>query len=124
MTRVIVRSKAEAIKALRGHRGIDLELDYASAWRDTAELSRLGLECNVRVLTRGVDNILVVSSSALESGLSRAKSTYRQRNLYCSFEWSLVSDEQLTRILRRAVTLGDRLLGIDQLTGMPNETWV
>jgi len=119
----IARSKTAAVRYLRRHRGIVLELDYASAWRDTAELGRLGLECDVRVVSRGVDNIVVTSFSVLEMRLRRTKLTYRQRNLFCCFTWNSVPNEILSNIMHLASINGDRLLNIEQLPGSPNETW-
>ncbi|WP_444633486.1 PHA-granule associated protein 4 [Cupriavidus oxalaticus] len=123
MNRLIVRSKAEAMQILQSHRSIEIELDYADAWRDTAEIGRLGLRFDVRVVSRGIDHIQVVSLAALRAGLCRPKATYRQRNFYCTFRLSLVPKEQVQRILRLVAMAGDRLFDGALWVGEPHERW-
>ncbi len=120
---VTAHSKAEARKVIEHGQCEELELDYAEAWRHSAELSRLGLQHGVRVVSRGVDYIAVASLPALMDGLAKDKSTYRQRNLYCGFPLSLVPPEQLKLLVQRAIMYGDHLFDIGHLRSEPHETW-
>lgn len=111
------------MRLLRSSRCVGMELDYARAWRDVAELGRIGLECNVRVISRGVQHVHVASISALEAELSRAKLTYRQRNLYCGFRLDGVPVNRLAEMLQRALSIGDRILGDETMFVEPHERW-
>lgn len=87
-----------------------IELDYESAWQDAVELGRLGQKAGVRVEYRGHENIAVKSPAALIAGLSRAKLSFRQRNLYCQFELGELPAGELQRLEAKAEKLGDYIL--------------
>lgn len=111
MTRnLVARTKIDALHVI-GHRAADeLELDYETAWRDVVELGRLGMRHDIRVTTRGSEYILVASPSALLSGLSQDKSTYRRRFLCCGFPLTLLSRVEMVEIQRRVQLHGDMLV--------------
>jgi hypothetical protein len=46
----------------------------------------------------------------LVAGLSRAKATFRQRNLYCQFDLDLLPAGQLEQLEVKAAKLGDYIL--------------
>ncbi|MHA7685786.1 PHA-granule associated protein 4 [Cupriavidus sp. PET2-C1] len=124
MGRIVVHSKLEALHILGSRQYDELELDYASAWRDAAELGRLGLQRGIRVTARGTDYVMVASLAALEAGLARAKTTYRQRNLHCDFPLSMIPASRLRELERMAALLGDCILAGAQLRARPHERWV
>lgn len=109
-------TREEALKLLQTEGVTVVELDYESAWQDAIELGRLGDKRGVRVEYRGHENIAVSSPAALVAGLSRAKATFRQRNLYCQFE--LKNDLQageLESLEVIASRLGDHILAGHQM---------
>jgi len=104
-------SREEALR-LVGSGGIAaVELDYESGWQDAVELGRLGRAVGVRVEFRGHESIAVKSPAALVAGLTRAKTTFRQRNLYCQFDLDLLPAGQLEQLEVKAAKLGDYVLG-------------
>ncbi len=110
MTTVRVESKGEALRLLKTTGVAVLELDYEAAWQDAIELGRLGHKAGVRVQYRGHESIAVSSPAALATGLKRLKTTFRQRNLYCEFELTDLSEADLARLEAKASTLGDYIL--------------
>ena len=113
MARATARAgtREEALR-LVGSGGVTVvELDYESGWQDAVELGRLGRAVGVRVEFRGHESIAVKSPEALVSGLARAKTTFRQRNLYCQFDLDLLPAGQLEQLETKAATLGDYILG-------------
>lgn len=104
-------SREEALR-LVGSGGVAVvELDYESGWQDAVELGRLGRAVGVRVEFRGHESIAVKSPEALVTGLSRAKTTFRQRNLYCQFDLDRVPAGELELLEAKAERLGDYILG-------------
>jgi hypothetical protein len=85
-------------------------LDYESGWQDAIELGRLGDKRGVRVEYRGHENIAVSSPAALAAGLTRPKTTFRQRNLYCQFELSELSAGELELLEAKAAKVWDYIL--------------
>ena len=113
MARATARAgtREEALR-LVGSGGVTVvELDYESGWQDAVELGRLGRAVGVRVEFRGHESIAVKSPEALVIGLARAKTTFRQRNLYCQFDLDLLPVQQLEELEAKAATLGDYILG-------------
>jgi hypothetical protein len=103
-------TKEEALR-LVGSGGVAVvELDYEAGWQDAVELGRLGRAVGVRVEFRGPESIAVTSPAALVAGLSRAKATFRQRNLYCQFDLDLLPAGQLEQLEVKAAKLGDYIL--------------
>ena len=123
METIIARSKPEALQVLNCRSHHEIELDYADAWRDLAELSRFGLQRGIRVISRGIDRIQVTTLRALEDGLRRRKTTYRHRHLYCEFNLSHVLDTALQELHRRAELFGDRLVDGGLHRDTPQERW-
>lgn len=113
MTTAVLRagSKEEALRLVGSGDVAVIELDYESGWRDAVELGRLGRAVGVRVEFRGHENIAVKSPAALVAGLAGAKTTFRQRNLYCQFDLDLLPAGQLEQLEVKAAKLGDYILG-------------
>lgn len=103
-------SRSEALRLLAANDIPALELDYETGWRDALELSRLGEKSGIRVQYRGHESIAVRSPQALIDGLSRPKTTFRQRNLYCLFDLGVLADDRLRELEARAGRLGDYIL--------------
>ncbi|GAQ27677.1 hypothetical protein SAMD00023378_1360 [Ralstonia sp. NT80] len=104
-------TKEEALR-LVGSGGVAVvELDYESGWQDAVELGRLGRAVGVRVEFRGHESIAVKSLEALAAGLARAKTSFRQRNLYCQFDLDNLPAAELTQLEAKAAKLGDYILG-------------
>ncbi len=106
----IARTKIEALHVIGRRAADELELDYETAWRDVVELGRLGMQHDIRVTTRGSEYVLVASPSALFSGLSKPKASYRRRFLCCGFPITLFSQGELAEIHRRVQLHGDMLV--------------
>jgi hypothetical protein len=110
MATALATTKGEALKLLETESVTVVELDYESGWKDAIELGRLGEKLGIRVQYRGHESIAVSSPAALVAGLSRPKLTFRQRNLYCQFELSMLSTADLERLEAKAEKLGDYIL--------------
>ncbi|WP_316150630.1 PHA-granule associated protein 4 [Cupriavidus sp. BIC8F] len=103
-------TKEEALRLLETDGVTVVELDYESGWQDAIELGRLGDKRGIRIEYRGHENIAVSSPAALVAGLSRPKTTFRQRNLYCQFELSSLPASELESLEAKAARLGDYIL--------------
>ncbi|MCG5261248.1 PHA-granule associated protein 4 [Cupriavidus gilardii] len=103
-------SKNEALRLLAAREVLALELDYETGWQDAVELGRLGEKRGIRVQYRGQESIAVRSHEALVEGLAKAKTTFRQRNLYCLFDLGAIPDQELHELEARASRLGDYIL--------------
>ena len=103
-------TKEEALRLLETEGATAVELDYESGWQDAIELGRLGDKVGIRVEYRGHENIAVKSRAALIGGLKRAKTTFRQRNLYCQFNLDRLSANDLEALEVKASSLGDYIL--------------
>lgn len=103
-------SKAEALRLLSTEDVLALELDYETGWQDAVELGRLGEKRGIKVQYRGQESIAVRSREALVEGLSRPKTTFRQRNLYCQFDLGTLADHELLDLEAKASRLGDYIL--------------
>ncbi|MCY1223519.1 hypothetical protein D9M68_229970 [compost metagenome] len=103
-------TRGEALKLLETEGVAVVELDYESGWQDAVELGRLGQKVGIRVEYRGHENIAVGSPAALVAGLSRPKTTFRQRNLYCQFELNNLPADELESLEAKAAKLGDYIL--------------
>lgn len=103
-------TREEALRLLKTDGISVIELDYEAGWQDAVELGRMGQRVGIRVEFRGQENIAVGSLEALVTGLSRAKLTFRQRNLYCQFELDALSAGELERLEAKATALGDYIL--------------
>ena len=103
-------TRGEALKLLETEGVTAVELDYESGWQDAIELGRLGDKRGVRVEYRGHENIAVSSPAALAAGLTRPKTTFRQRNLYCQFELSELSAGELELLEAKATKVWDYIL--------------
>lgn len=103
-------TRGEALKLLETEGVTVVELDYESGWQDAVELGRLGQKVGIRVEYRGHENIAVRSPAALVAGLLRPKTTFRQRNLYCQFELSNLTADELESLEAKAAKLGDYIL--------------
>ncbi|RWA56377.1 PHA-granule associated protein 4 [Cupriavidus sp. UYMSc13B] len=110
MATALAGNKAEALKLLETAGVTVVDLDYESGWQDAIELGRLGDKRGVRIQYRGHESIAVRSPAALLAGLSRPKLTFRQRNLYCQFEFSRLEAGELERLEIKAAKLGDYVL--------------
>ncbi|SPS02474.1 MULTISPECIES: hypothetical protein [Cupriavidus] len=110
MATAMAATKGEALKLLETEGVTVVDLDYESGWQDAVELGRLGEKLGKRVQYRGHESIAVSSPAALIAGLSRPKLTFRQRNLYCQFELSLLPAADLERLEKKAEMLGDYIL--------------
>ncbi|MGO4306505.1 PHA-granule associated protein 4 [Cupriavidus sp. RAF12] len=110
MTTARATTKGEAICLLKAAEVGLVELDYETGWRDAAELRRLGEEAGIRVEYRGHESIVVKSPAALVAGLKRQKVTFRQRNLFCQFELSVLPVCELEALEAKAARLGDYIL--------------
>ncbi|MGA3959693.1 PHA-granule associated protein 4 [Ralstonia nicotianae] len=104
-------TREEALRLLKTDRIAVLELDYETGWQDAVELGRMGQKVGIRVEFRGQENIAVRSLEALVAGLSRAKLTFRQRNLYCQFELDALPIGELEKLEAKAAASGDYILG-------------
>lgn len=104
-------TKEEALRLLQEAGVAVVELDYESGWQDAVELGRLGQRVGIRVEFRGHESVAVSSGAALVAGLARAKTTFRQRNLYCRFDLGLLPSDELARLEAKAEKLGDYILG-------------
>lgn len=110
MATALAGTKSEALKLLETSGVTVVDLNYESGWQDAIELGRLGEKLGVRVQYRGHESIVVSSPVALVAGLSRPKLTFRQRNLYCQFEFSMLPAADLERLEVKAAKLGDYIL--------------
>ena len=103
-------TKAEALRLLETEGVTVVELDYEAGWQDAIELGRLGQKVGIRVEYRGHESIAVSSPAALVAGLTRPKTTFRQRNLFCQFELSSLQASELESLEAKATKLGDYVL--------------
>ncbi|MET3448169.1 PHA-granule associated protein 4 [Ralstonia sp. 1138] len=103
-------TREEALRLLKTDGIAVVELDYESGWQDAFELGRMGQKVGVRVEFRGQENIAVQSPAALAAGLARAKTTFRQRNLYCQFDLDALPAGDLAKLEAKATALGDYIL--------------
>ena len=110
MSIVRAGSKAEALRLLTSEEALALELDYETGWQDAVELGRLGEKRGIKVQYRGQESVAVRSREALLEGLGKAKTTFRQRNLYCQFDLGLLSEQELLELEAKATRLGDYIL--------------
>ncbi|UIF88937.1 hypothetical protein [Cupriavidus sp. UYPR2.512] len=114
MAIALAATKGEALKLLETEGVTVVDLDYESGWQDAIELGRLGEKLGKRVQYRTHESIAVSSPAALVAalvaGLSRPKLTFRQRNLYCQFELTLLPAADLERLEGKAEKLGDYIL--------------
>ncbi|MCY1299438.1 hypothetical protein D9M68_435860 [compost metagenome] len=106
MATALAGTKSEALKLLETSGVTVVDLNYESGWQDAIELGRLGEKLGVRVQYRGHESIVVSSPVALVAGLSRPKLTFRQRNLYCQFELSMLPAADLERLEVKAESSG------------------
>ncbi|WP_247570139.1 PHA-granule associated protein 4 [Ralstonia pseudosolanacearum] len=104
-------TREEALRLLKTDGIAVVELDYETGWQDAVELGRIGQRLGIRVEFRGQENIAVESLEALVNGLSRAKLTFRQRNLYCQFDLGALPTGELERLEAKAAAAGDYILG-------------
>ncbi|AAP85948.1 PHA-granule associated protein 4 (plasmid) [Cupriavidus necator H16] len=116
-------TRGEALKLLEAEGVTVVELDYELGWQDAVELGRLGDKVGVRVEYRGHESIAVRSPAALVAGLLRPKTTFRQRNLYCQFEFDELPAGELDRLEAKAATMGDYILARHLLREVDAE-WV
>ena len=110
MTTACAKSRTEALHLLDTKGVTALNLDYESAWQDAIELGRIGEKIGVRVEYRGYENIAVKSRAALVAGLKRPKTTFRQRHLYCQFNFDRLAANDLAALEAEASSLGDYIL--------------
>jgi len=110
MTTARAATRGEAIRLLKSAEIGLVELDYESGWQDASELGRLGEKAGIRVEYRGHESIAVKSHAALIAGLSRAKVSFRQRNLYCLFALDELTASELAALETKAMKLGDFIL--------------
>ncbi|WP_104657871.1 PHA-granule associated protein 4 [Ralstonia insidiosa] len=110
MTIARAATREEALRLLHASGIAVVELDYEAGWQDAIELGRMGQRVGIRVEFRGQENIAVGSLEALVAGLSRAKLTFRQRNLYCQFELDALPAGELEKLEVKATALGDYIL--------------
>ncbi|SPS02749.1 PHA-granule associated protein 4 [Cupriavidus taiwanensis] len=110
MAIAVAATKGEALELLETEGVTVVDLDYESGWQDAIELGRLGEKLGICVQYRGHVSIAVRSPTALVAGLSRPKLTFRQRNLYCQFELSMLPTANLERLEGKAEKLGDYIL--------------
>jgi len=110
MTTARAATRGGAIHLLKSTEIGLVELDYESGWQDAIELGRLGEKVGIRVEYRGHESIAVKSAAALSAGLQRPKLTFRQRNLFCQFELSSLSANELENLEAKAAKLGDFIL--------------
>lgn len=103
-------TREEALRLLSTSDITVVELDYETGWQDAVELGRMGQRVGIRVEFRGQESIAVGSFEALVAGLSRAKLTFRQRNLYCQFELGVLPAGELEKLEAKATALGDYIL--------------
>ncbi|MGA4045153.1 PHA-granule associated protein 4 [Ralstonia nicotianae] len=86
------------------------ELDYETGWQVAVEFGRLGQKACIRVEFRGHESVAVSSLPTLAAGLSRPKTTFRQRNLYCGFNLDDLPAAQLEQLEAKAAKIGDYVL--------------
>lgn len=110
MAKARAGTRGEALQLLEAGGVTAVELDYESGWQDAIELGRLGQAVGVRVEFRGHESIAVKSPAALVAGLARAKTTFRQRNLYCQFDLGKLPAGELEQFEAKAAKLGDYVL--------------
>ncbi|CAJ0780046.1 PHA-granule associated protein 4 [Ralstonia chuxiongensis] len=110
-TAVRARSREDALRLIEAGGVAVVDLDYEAGWQDAVELGRFGRAVGVRVEFRGHESIAVKSPAALIAGLARAKTTFRQRNLYCEFDLDRLPAAELERLEAKADRLGDYILG-------------
>ncbi|KHK54098.1 PHA-granule associated protein 4 [Ralstonia sp. A12] len=110
MTTARAGTREEALRLLSMDGIAVVELDYEAGWQDAVELGRMGQKSGVRVEFRGQENIAVRSLAALVAGLSRPKSTFRQRNLYCQFDLGTLLAGELERLEAKTAVSGDYIL--------------
>ncbi len=125
MATALAATKGEALKLLETEGVTVVDLDYESGWQDAIELGRLGEKLGIRVQYRGHESIAVSSPAALVAGLNRPKLTFRQRNLYCQFELSMLPAADLARWREKRRSSGttsslDISRGMSMLCGRSN----
>lgn len=104
---VVAENRIKAIQLIIQSGAEEIELDYQTAWRDVVELGRLGIERGIRVTARGTENVVASSVGGLINGMSQCKRTYRQRNIYCTFDRQLIGARDLTSLHEKARRSGD-----------------
>jgi len=110
MSVYVAHNRASAVEHISARIDSTVDLDYETAWEDALELGRLGQQCGVDVQYRTVEHISVVSAEALARGLRSEKCTFRQRYLYCRFDLTALSEENLCELETLAIEHGDYIL--------------
>lgn len=110
MSIYVAHDRASAIEHINTRTDGTVDLDYETAWEDALELGRLGQQCGVDVQYRTVEHISVETAEALARGLRGEKCTFRQRYLYCRFDLTALSEENLSELEALAIEHGDYIL--------------
>lgn len=110
MSIYVAHDRASAVEHINTRADSTVDLDYETAWEDALELGRLGQQCGVDVQYRTVEHISVESAEALARGLRGEKRTFRQRYLYCRFDLSTLSEDNLSELEALAIKYGDYIL--------------
>ncbi|MGH8521480.1 MAG: PHA-granule associated protein 4 [Cupriavidus necator] len=110
MNTYVAHSRANAIERISLRVEGMVDLDYDTGWEDALELGRLGQKCGVLVQFRSLEHIAVRSPEALLRGLKEAKTTFRQRHLYCLFDLAMLTEAALAELESRAIQHGDYIL--------------
>lgn len=114
--------KAEAVRLIEEQAAGAVDLDYEEGANDVIELGRLGRKWRVAVIFRSQEAIAVESMRALLRGLNAEKDTFRQRHLYCMFDFSSCSPDDLKQAESRAAHLGDFIFPGNALLN-PYQSW-
>lgn len=122
MDTVKANDKAEAVRLIEGQSPGVVDLDYEEGAQDFNELGKLGRKWRVAVMFRGQEAIAVESMRALLRGLNAEKDTFRQRHLYCMFDFAACSPDDLKQAESRASLLGDFIFPGNALLN-PYKTW-
>ncbi|VWD50661.1 hypothetical protein BLA18112_07465 [Burkholderia lata] len=122
MTSKQAHSRDEALRLIAAADTGSLDLNYENGWQDVAELDGLGARRGIRVTYRSHEHIAVHSHDALVAGLTRPKTTFRRRNLYCRFDLGSVADRELVALETRAMRQGDYILAGHLLASL-DDVW-
>lgn len=122
MDTVKAHDKAEAVRLIEDQAASAVDLDYEAGAQDFIELGRLGRKWRVAVMFRGQEAIAVESMRALLRGLNAEKDTFRQRHLYCMFDFATCSPDDLKEAESKASILGDFIFPGNALLN-PYQTW-